>query len=202
MSDNERLVQTCAAIAAFVAVAAGYGAKPTRVQRAELALSRAEVGSGEAAEAYRQLKAALHEQEMQMKKLDISNTMSGGMAKHAAQKPKQARRITKLQDQAPVAQFAPVTKLQDDGDSDAAPAAAADAPVEDAEAAGTVSSGGIQAWPVRVYHVLGSEHSQQRCVDRFNVRNAESVRALSCLPCLPCTCRMVLPIPQTEAALV
>jgi hypothetical protein len=133
-------VQTCATIAAFVAVAAGYGAKPTRVQRAELALSRAQVGSSEAENAYRQLKAALHDQELQMKKLDTSETMSGGMAKHAAQKHKEARRITKLQDQAPGAPVAPVTELQDDGASDAAPAAAADAPadapVEDAEAAG------------------------------------------------------------------
>jgi hypothetical protein len=120
------------------------------------------VGSSEAENAYRQLKAALHDQELQMKKLDTSETMSGGMAKHAAQKHKEARRITKLQDQAPGAPVAPVTELQDDGASDAAPAAAADAPVEDAEAAGTVSSGGIQAWPVRVYRVLGSEHSQQR----------------------------------------
>lgn len=140
LSDTARLVQTCATIAAFVAVAAGYGAKPTRVQRAELALSRAQVGSSEAENAYRQLKAALHDQELQMKKLDTSETMSGGMAKHAAQKHKEARRITKLQDQAPGAPVAPVTELQDDGASDAAPAAAADAPadapVEDAEAAG------------------------------------------------------------------
>ena len=52
--------QTMAAIAAFVAVAGGYGAKPSRVQRAELALTKAEVGSHEAENAYRQLKAALH----------------------------------------------------------------------------------------------------------------------------------------------
>ena len=196
MSDNERLVQTCATIAAFVAVAAGYGAKPTRVQRAELALSRAEVGSGEAAEAYKQLKAALHEQEMQMEKLDTSNTMSGGMAKHAAQKPKQARRITKLQDKAPVAPLAPVTKLQDDGASDAAPAAAADAPIEDAQAAGTV----FEWW-----------HSGVATICWFNVRNADSVEALTvtlpclpCLSCLSCTCkgRTVLSTSQTEADLL
>lgn len=59
-------MQACATIAAFVAVAAGYGAKRSRVQRSELALSRADVGSGQAEIAYRELKAALNKQKSKM----------------------------------------------------------------------------------------------------------------------------------------
>ena len=108
-----------AAIAAFVAVAGGYGAKPSRVQRAELALSKAQVGSHEAENAYRQLKAALHEQEAQMKKL---NTMKG--AKLAAKMPV-AKKLSKLDEEAPAEDAAP--------EEDAAPSE--DAPVEEDEAA-------------------------------------------------------------------
>ena len=63
------LVQVCATIAALCAVVAGYGAKPTRVQRAELALSRGEVGSTQAEAAYKELKAALKKQKMEMNRL-------------------------------------------------------------------------------------------------------------------------------------
>merc|ERR1719352_1557405 len=81
-------VTMCAAVAALVAVVAGYGAKHSRVQRAELALANAEVGSSQAAVAYRELKAALARQKMEMRKLTKGQSLK--LAKPA---------ITKLDDE-------------------------------------------------------------------------------------------------------
>jgi hypothetical protein len=119
----------CATIAAFVAVAAGYGAKPSRVERAELALAKSETGSSEAALAYRQLKAALHKQQEQMKLLNKAE-----LAKTHKLAVQEAHHLSKLdEEEAEDADDSADDAATDDAASD--DAAADDAPVEDDEAA-------------------------------------------------------------------
>ena len=124
--------QVCATIAAFVAVAAGYGAKPSRVQRAELALAKAETGSSEAELAYRQLKAALHKQQEQMKRLDEKEHVK--THKLAVQQPHHLSKLDEeeAEDADAASDDAADDSASDDGSGDAAP-------VEDDEAA-TASS--------------------------------------------------------------
>lgn len=121
----------CATIAAFVAVASGYGAKPSRVHRAELALAKSEVGSSEAEHAYRELKMALRKQQEQMKRMN----MQQGAAKLAAK----SKKITSLDEEEAAADKAPAedaAAAQEAPAEDAAPEEASDeAPVEDDEAA-------------------------------------------------------------------
>ena len=121
----------CATIAAFVAVAAGYGAKPSRVERAELALAKSETGSSEAALAYRQLKAALHKQQEQMKRLNKAE-----LAKTHKLAVQEAHHLSKLDEEeaedAEDADDSADDAATDDAASD--DAAAEDAPVEDDEA--------------------------------------------------------------------
>lgn len=119
----------CATIAAFVAVAAGYGAKPSRVERAELALAKSETGSSEAALAYRQLKAALHKQQEQMKLLNKAE-----LAKTHKLAVQEAHHLSKLdEEEAEDADDSADDAATDDAASD--DAADDDAPVEDDEAA-------------------------------------------------------------------
>ena len=134
----------CATIAAFVAVASGYGAKPSRVHRAELALAKSEVGSSEAEHAYRELKMALRKQQEQMKRTN----MQQGAAKLAAK----SRKITAL-DEADEAPAEDAATAQEAPAEDAAPEEASDeAPVEEDEAATDTS--GYSSPPCRVRGVF------------------------------------------------
>ena len=69
------LLQVCATVAAFCVVAAGYGAKPSRVQRAEFALSKAEDGSNEEEAAYKDLKRTIRVQEEEENKMHLHQTL-------------------------------------------------------------------------------------------------------------------------------
>jgi len=120
-------VTVCATVAAFVAVASGYGAKPSRVHRAELALAKSEVGSSEAEHAYKELKMALHKQQEQMKRMNMQQG-----AKLAAK----SKKITTLDEEEAAAEDAPAEDAAAAKEEDAAPEEVSDeAPVEDDEAA-------------------------------------------------------------------
>jgi hypothetical protein len=112
------LLQVCATVAAFCAVAAGYGAKPSRAQRAELALSKAEVGSNEAEAAYKELKRAMRVQEEEENKMHLHQALrkaeeekqaemsSMKEAKAAPVKIMQSKKFSKLDEEAPPADAA------------------------------------------------------------------------------------------------
>ncbi len=109
------LLQVCATIAAFCAVATGYGAKPSRVQRAELALSKTEVGSNEMEAAYKELKRAMRVQEEEENKMHLHQALrkageekqaemsSMKEAKAAPVKIMQSKKFSKLDEEAPPA---------------------------------------------------------------------------------------------------
>ncbi len=108
-------LQVCATVAAFCAVAAGYGAKPSRVQRAELAISKAEVGSNEAEAAYKELKRAMRVQEEEENKMHLHQALRKAEeekqaemsamkeAKAAPVKIMQSKKFSKLDEEAPPA---------------------------------------------------------------------------------------------------
>ena len=141
MLNSDVWLQMCATIAALLAIVAGYGAKPTRVQRAEMALKNAEVGSKEAENAYKQLKAALARQQEDMKKL---NKHSVSVAKLALEtkKPAVAKKLSKLDEEEAADDAAPA----EDGDA---------APVEDDEAA--TEDSGVQYFIVYARKLRASD---------------------------------------------